>query len=556
MNVVQAVQDYITKMITNIPGMKVLLLDKETTGIVSMVYTQSQILQKEVYLFERLDAKNREFMAHLKAVTFVRPTQENLSLLEQELKEPKYGEYHIFFSNTVKNSYIEELADADEHETVQQLQEFFADYYAVNSDLLTLNLPGVISVHQPDWRNHLDRMVDGLASCLLSLKKQPFIRYSGKSDMAQKTVNELQRRIAAEPGLFDFRKQDIPPLLLVLDRRDDPVTPLLTQWTYQAMVHELLGIKNGRVDLSNAPGVRKDLQEIVLSAEQDPWYKQCMYLNFGDLGVKIKELVDDFQSKTKSNQSIQSIEDIKRFVEDYPLFKKLSGNVTKHVTLMGELSRFVDERQLLKLSEVEQELANNHSHDAHLKAIKTLFTEPKIRKEDILKIVLLYAMRYEDDPKNEITQFIEYLNQIGVPAEQRELISAITQYASSGVRTGDVFRNKSKINRGIQLFRRGLNGVENIYMEHKPLLKEILDNISTGRLRDIDYPFALGGPTKDVPQEIIVFVVGGVTYEEALTVHEFNSSGSGVRVILGGSFIHNSKSFLEDVAKIRTLSFR
>lgn len=30
-------------------------------------------------------------------------------------------------------------------------------------------------------------------------------------------------------------------------RKDDPVTPLLTQWTYRAMVHELIGISNNRV---------------------------------------------------------------------------------------------------------------------------------------------------------------------------------------------------------------------------------------------------------------------------------------------------------------------
>lgn len=45
-------------------------------------------------------------------------------------------------------------------------------------------------------------------------------------------------------------------LLLVLDRVDDPVTPLLTQWTYQAMVHELLTIKNNVVDLKHCKNVR------------------------------------------------------------------------------------------------------------------------------------------------------------------------------------------------------------------------------------------------------------------------------------------------------------
>lgn len=37
--------------------------------------------------------------------------------------------------------------------------------------------------------------------------------------------------------------------MLMIDRRNDPVTPLLSQWTYQAMVHEMLGITNGRVKI-------------------------------------------------------------------------------------------------------------------------------------------------------------------------------------------------------------------------------------------------------------------------------------------------------------------
>lgn len=63
-----------------------------------------------------------------------------------------------------------------------------------------------------------------------------------------------------EDQLFDFRKADTPPILLILDRRNDPITPLLSQWTYQAMVHELLGINNGRVDLSDVPDVRPELK--------------------------------------------------------------------------------------------------------------------------------------------------------------------------------------------------------------------------------------------------------------------------------------------------------
>lgn len=43
-----------------------------------------------------------------------------------------------------------------------------------------------------------------------------------------------------ESGLFDFRRTEVSPLLLVIDRRDDPVTPLLNQWTYQVSLEILI----------------------------------------------------------------------------------------------------------------------------------------------------------------------------------------------------------------------------------------------------------------------------------------------------------------------------
>ena len=70
----------------------------------------------------------------------------------------------------------------------------------------------------------------------------------------------VQHRVQSESSLFDFRLTQVPPLLLILDRRNDPVTPLLSQWTYQAMVHELLGVQNGRVDLSLVPDIRPELK--------------------------------------------------------------------------------------------------------------------------------------------------------------------------------------------------------------------------------------------------------------------------------------------------------
>lgn len=49
------------------------------------------------------------------------------------------------------------------------------------------------------------------------------------------------------------------------------------------------------------------------------------------------------------------------------------------------------------------------------------------------------------------------------------------------------------------------------------------------------------------PQDIIVFMIGGTTYEESLTVHNLNKQNPGIKIILGGTTIHNSASFLEEI---------
>ena len=58
---------------------------------------------------------------------------------------------------------------------------------------------------------------------------------------------------------------------------------------------------------------------------------------------------------------------MKRFIEEYPEFRKLSGNVSKHVTLVSELSRRIADENLLEVSETEQSLACNDNHGPDLK---------------------------------------------------------------------------------------------------------------------------------------------------------------------------------------------
>jgi vacuolar protein sorting-associated protein 45 len=61
-----------------------------------MAHSQTEMLQKEVYLFERIDSgRSNERLKYLKCIVFIRPTKENILRLSNELKSPKYGSYFI-----------------------------------------------------------------------------------------------------------------------------------------------------------------------------------------------------------------------------------------------------------------------------------------------------------------------------------------------------------------------------------------------------------------------------------------------------------------------------
>jgi vacuolar protein sorting-associated protein 45 len=273
----------------------------------------------------------------------------------------------------------------------------YLDYYTMNPDLFSLEIPSLLSLEKPtqSWSlkdaHSFTRMTDGLVGVLLSIRKYPLIRYQRSSELCFKLADRISNRIKEENDFFirNCRGRE-NTLLFIVDRTEDPVTPLLSQWTYQAMLHELISISNGKVVIGKKDmheqhreeEFKESLQEreqklketeFVLSYESDQFYRDNMYVNFGDLATNLKELLDQFQEKNKSHKKVETIEQMKDFVEAYPEFRKLSGHVNKHVSLMSQLSLAVEKRHLFDVSSLEQDIACNEKISDHFKVLDSLF---------------------------------------------------------------------------------------------------------------------------------------------------------------------------------------
>mmetsp|Transcript_87693 Transcript_87693/g.174037 ORF Transcript_87693/g.174037 Transcript_87693/m.174037 type:complete len:569 (+) Transcript_87693:119-1825(+) len=562
-SILAGVRGYMDEVAGKVCGMKVLMLDDETVGIISMVSSQNEILGQDIYLVERIDAHQEGDMRHLIAVCLIRPTNQNFMLLSQELCSPRYKEYHLFFTNVVSHSRLEQLASCDEFELVKQVHEVFADVYAVDHDLFSLNLPSTIRLtdDRARWTTYeeaiTDRIVEGLLAACIALRMVPAIRYTAAADITRQVAKKVQARLLEERSLFgtvnSSPADESVSVMLIVDRRSDPVSPLLNQWTYQAMLHELLSIDNNRIDMSKVPGIRVELREIVMSATQDKFFEEHRLSNFGDLGMSIKGYVEDFQNQTKSTTRVESVEEMQRFVDEYPEFRRLSGNVSKHVAVVHELSRIVEVNGLLEASQLEQELACSESRHEHFRAVVDLICGPSITHLERLRLVMLYALRYEHD--SSIAQLKDHLHSQGVGLEQIRLIDQILRYGGSHVRGGDLFHKKSLFTQVKHTVANSIKGVQNVYTQHKTYLASTVESLCKGRLKESSYPFLEGCRCDPLPQRLLVFVVGGTTYEEARDVAELNKPSDGGRernwkIVLGGTTIHNSHSFLADLAQL------
>ncbi|KEP66853.1 UNVERIFIED_CONTAM: Sec1 family protein [Hammondia hammondi] len=614
-DLVSLVSQHIRAILERVPGAKVLLLDQETTGMVSTAVSQSDILQKEVFLVDRIDALPRGRFEHLSCVCFLRPTNENLLLLLQLLRqqsrrhsardaqrnglpltedplrtppEPvaRFKDIYLFFTSSVHQQpqLLRRLAKQDEADKVVQVEEFYVDLFALDPHVFTLNIPAVTSLQVQDlslWTPYeeslFQRMVDGVFSCIALLRIFPLVRFQVNSVVSKRLAAAMQVRLSENADLLDKRPQTSAPgrsadasggsssggsrlVLLIVDRREDPVTPLLNQWTYRAMLHELIGIRNNRVDMRRIPGTTEDLLDIVMSPMQDKFYRENLDSNFGDLGLNVQKYVREYQSKAKSTGQLESVDDMQRFVDAYPEVRKLAGNVSKHVAVIHALSKIVNDRALLDVSSLEQEVACRESRSDHFAQVADVLRNERVSSMDKLRLVLLIALRYEGDPR--IQDLTEGLRQAGIDEEEIRLVRAMTQYAGRHARSADLFSNRNFLAVAKNTIQRGLKGTSNVYTQHKSLLWFTVESLIKGRLSTEQFPVSspleygaaasaphLLQPSREKPQTVVVFIVGGATFEEARDMAEL-SKQTGCTILLGGSTIHNSRSFLADLSQL------
>ncbi|PPQ71647.1 hypothetical protein CVT24_007838 [Panaeolus cyanescens] len=233
-----------------------------------------------------------------------------------------------------------------------------------------------------------------------------FPQIVGKGDYAQasKVVNYDIRSPKVQVASSQPSSSPKIDSLIVLDRRVDMVTPLLTQLTYEGLVDELIGIKNSHVELplslltpptagpnnaassSTSPPPASGPPQLVsvkkeakkkhhLTTTTDPLYAELRDLNFALLGKKLNKVARRLDENYKTDLQTKTVAQLRDFVG------KLGGLQTEHQALrlhtgLTELIVPLTRTDVFNKSlEIQQNLLASYEVTAQLNAIEDLIAQ-------------------------------------------------------------------------------------------------------------------------------------------------------------------------------------
>lgn len=285
-----------------------------------------------------------------------------------------------------------------------------------------------------------------LAACL-ALKQRPYIRYQSSSESAGRLAREVLHQIEREDQrgtLFDYRGNC---QLVIMDRKSDPITPLLMQWLYLGMIHEFMPIWNNRVKL--ASGGKEE--EFVLNAQTDDFLKAHKWDNFGDLYTAVKQQTDAFAAADKRKDELLSGDWDKKM-----RIRERYGDVRGGVQGLQAAGALGEAAHLAGVGAGPHREAARPHHDLRLGAEPGLQQRPRepaqrahathrgpqrpfflpfphfqTSKEDAIRLAVLYALHYEQKPGSKLSSVLSALRDRGISDDMLNLVNLFLRFPVS-----------------------------------------------------------------------------------------------------------------------------
>ncbi|CAI0476761.1 unnamed protein product [Linum tenue] len=433
-------------------------------------------------------------------------------------KSPLYKKAYVFFSSPVSRDLVTHIKrEGTVLPRIGALREMNLEYFAIDSQgFLTDHeraLEELFGDEEDSRRSDAVLSVIGtrIASVFASLREFPYVRYRAAKSLDVTTMTtsrdlittKLAARVWDRISQYKQKIEQFPQTetcdLLILDRSVDQIAPVIHEWTYDAICHDLLNMEGNKYvhEVPSKSGAPPEKKEVLLE-EHDPVWVELRHAHIADASVRLHDKMTNFVAKNKAAQ-IQhgsrdggqlSTRDLQRMVQALPQYSEQIEKLSLHVEIAGKVNQIIKDSGLRDLGQLEQDLVFG---DAGTKdVIKYLTANEDASRENKLRLLMIlaaiYPEKFEGGKGHDLMKLAKLPEDDMNAVNNMRLLGGAAETKKSSATS---FSLKFDINKKKRAARKDRSGQEETGWQLSrfyPMVEELVEKLSKGELSKDEYP--------------------------------------------------------------------
>ena len=553
---------------------KLVVIDERSLRVVDAVCNFSDILDCGVFLVESLE-RSRQPYPSMDAIYLISPDPSSVRAIVKDFERvsgPLYAHAHIFSLNEIPKELFSELTGCPQlAQRVEGLQQVYSDFMATEARFFHFGSSPIKQLFgntgiTPQVLTELDKMAKRLLSVWVALGEIPVVKYF-RSDgdlLSPKLAGLLQEYLeshASKIGLTGGPKGNAE--IIIFSRTFDLLSPVLHEFTYQAMAADLLGIQEE--DDSGAMKYSVDSGKTASALDEcDSLWQALRHNHIAETSNLIVQKFTAFTNENKAamkaasksnggpDEKVGSLADLKETLNAMGEFHELKTMYSMHMAMAQACFSAMSSKHLMDVAKIEQILATGRDEEddtikpsTQWPSVSNLLTQNYLSKEDKLRLAIIYALCTGDIEESVLSRCSFDQSDIALVKRcrdfgQKAIAARLPQKKSKSLPEYEVSRFIPSVKYAIEAAL-----VNNLDQSLYPSVRPA--SSSSGKTGAVSLRSGGAASTSTSNQRIIMaFIIGGASHSEVRVAYETSDIGKG-EVIVGSTHLMHPEMFLRSM---------
>ena len=380
-----------------------LIVDDPAMKVISAAVGMYEIMERKVTIVESIDKKRAPF-PDMAAIYLLEPRKKSVAKLIEDFSGDKvlYGNaVFIYFLGRLSDSLLDQIKNCKPLlKRIKGLVEINVDFLAKEERAFTLDMKNAFTAFHVKKGSSLveTKVADRLVTVCATLNEYPHIRYPESSKVGSKIAKLFHKKmddfVSQNPNWWyhggpsksssSGSAKSERGTLLLLDRANDCLTPLMHDFTYQSMVHDLLKMDGDRISYKNdtaSDPSDSETKDVLLDERDRLWVEirgKHIAAVIETLSNRIRDIMNSSSGKNLGNKGgggNMSLSQMASALKALPEYREVMSKLSQHMHLSHECMEIFKKQHLLDLSELEQTLATGKDDEGRSPSLSDMMDQ-------------------------------------------------------------------------------------------------------------------------------------------------------------------------------------